>query len=365
MQNSSQAIAEVAGAQAQPPIVALIPAHNEESCIGATIESLLSQRVRPDRIIVVADNCTDRTAQVAQAKGVEVIQTEGNRHRKAGALNYALDRYLPTFDGSARLLIMDADTILTPDWIANATRWLAIRPGAGAVCTIYTGRDAPGILPLLQRVDYAQEARRISRRRCRVDVLTGVATLFTASLLTEVASSRGTRIRGVTGEVYDTNSLTEDFEITLAIRSLGYDPVSPRDVCAVTDVMTTWSDLGRQRTRWQRGTVETLVSYGFSPLTRRLWFTQIWTYGLSLVFPLMLALLLTTWTVRGLHFEPLWLLVFPLFYLEQIMISWRIGYRAGLTSLLIVHFWVYETSRTVIFWKALAKALLHSERRWS
>src|ERR671936_346307 len=71
-------------------IVAVIPAHDEEEQIGDTVRSLLQQSVRPDRIIVVADNCTDATAAVAAAcGGVEVLATVDNHSRKAGALNQA------------------------------------------------------------------------------------------------------------------------------------------------------------------------------------------------------------------------------------------------------------------------------------
>jgi len=50
-------------------IVALIPAHNEEASIQLTIASLHAQIVRPDRIIVIADNCTYRTPALARGPG--------------------------------------------------------------------------------------------------------------------------------------------------------------------------------------------------------------------------------------------------------------------------------------------------------
>ncbi len=346
-------------------VVALIPAHNEEASIGATVRSVLGQSRRPDRIVVIADNCNDATVEIAQSLNVEVIRTVGNIHRKAGALNYALDQVLPHLDDQTRVLTIDADTVLSPDWIENALRWQQARPHAGAICTIYQGRNGRGILPILQRIDYAQEARRVGRRQGRVDVLTGVATLFTAGLLRQVASERGTTVRGRVGEIYDVDSLTEDFEITLAIKQLGYLPISPRDVVAVTDVMATWADLKRQRTRWQRGTVETLMAYGYSRLTRRHWVTQVWSYGLSLVFPLMLGLLALSWYVGGISYEPIWLLTLPLFYAEHILLSWRLGWKEGLVAISIVPFWIYENFRIFVFWFALYKAMRNGERRWA
>ncbi|RJT83434.1 glycosyltransferase [Arthrobacter cheniae] len=50
-------------------VTVLIPAHNEEASLPQTIASLKSQSHRPDRIIVVADNCTDATIRLAHEAG--------------------------------------------------------------------------------------------------------------------------------------------------------------------------------------------------------------------------------------------------------------------------------------------------------
>jgi cellulose synthase/poly-beta-1,6-N-acetylglucosamine synthase-like glycosyltransferase len=59
----------------------LIPAHNEEAQLGMALESVLRQSRPVDRIIVVSDNSTDRTVQIARRRanrGVEVIETVDN-----------------------------------------------------------------------------------------------------------------------------------------------------------------------------------------------------------------------------------------------------------------------------------------------
>ncbi len=55
-------------------LTVLVPAHNEATGIRATLESLLAQSHPPDRVIVVADNCTDDTADIAREVGVEVLR---------------------------------------------------------------------------------------------------------------------------------------------------------------------------------------------------------------------------------------------------------------------------------------------------
>ena len=53
-------------------LTVLVPAHDETLTIGATLESLWAQARRPERVVVVADNCTDDTADVARRGGAEV-----------------------------------------------------------------------------------------------------------------------------------------------------------------------------------------------------------------------------------------------------------------------------------------------------
>src|SRR5690242_20568119 len=53
----------------------LVPAHNEELLIGKTLSSLATLEYPTDRyaVHVIADNCTDRTAEIAQAAGAKVL----------------------------------------------------------------------------------------------------------------------------------------------------------------------------------------------------------------------------------------------------------------------------------------------------
>ena len=71
-------------------LTVLVPAHNEALTIVATLESLWRQTRPPDKVVVVADNCTDDTADLARRHGADVFTTVGNTDKKAGALNQAL-----------------------------------------------------------------------------------------------------------------------------------------------------------------------------------------------------------------------------------------------------------------------------------
>jgi cellulose synthase/poly-beta-1,6-N-acetylglucosamine synthase-like glycosyltransferase len=77
-------------------VTVLVPAHNEEVSLPATLASLREQTRPPERVIVVADNCTDSTVALAEAAGAEVVESVDNTHKKADALNQVLARLLPT-----------------------------------------------------------------------------------------------------------------------------------------------------------------------------------------------------------------------------------------------------------------------------
>lgn len=104
-------------------VLALVPAHDEESSIAQTIESLRRQG-RAIAITVVADNCTDDTVAVARRLGCDVIESVDDTDAKAGALNQALKQILPGCGPDGYVLVTDADTVLGADFVSRgcATR---------------------------------------------------------------------------------------------------------------------------------------------------------------------------------------------------------------------------------------------------
>ncbi|MBP7069321.1 MAG: glycosyltransferase, partial [Methanothrix sp.] len=74
-------------------ILTIVPAHNEEPTLDSCINGIRNQTIETD-ILVVCDNCTDKTEQLAQSLEVNTLKTINNVHKKSGALNQALDKYL-------------------------------------------------------------------------------------------------------------------------------------------------------------------------------------------------------------------------------------------------------------------------------
>lgn len=97
----------------EPGFTVLMPAHDEARGIGVSIEAVMAQLQAADRLLVVADNCTDDTALLARAMGAEVIERfEPSLHGKG----YALEFGRAHLHGKAGdvVIILDADCLAAP-----------------------------------------------------------------------------------------------------------------------------------------------------------------------------------------------------------------------------------------------------------
>ncbi len=346
-------------------ITVLIPAHNEQDGLAATLAGLLTQSRPPDRVIVVADNCTDATADIARAAGVQVFETVGNVHRKAGALNQALKRHLPVMGRGDAVMVMDADTVLDPRFIEVAAGLLEADPVLSAVGGIFYGEPGHGLLGQFQRNEYTRYALQLRARQGRVFVLTGTATLFRAEALLDVAAARGLYLPGDAGCVYDTEAITEDNELTLALKSLGATMISPQRCRVTTELMPTWRNLRRQRLRWQRGALENIATYGLTPATLRYWGQQLGLgYGTIALSLAVLLLALTVLAVDEWIWFPFWIVAGSVFVIERVGTVWAGGIRARLLAALVFPEIAYDLFLQSVFLASLINITLGRRKSW-
>lgn len=346
-------------------VTVLIPAHNEEKILPTTLPALLAQSRRPERVVVVADNCTDGTVAVARANGVEWFETQDNTEKKAGALNQMLHELLPTLGNNDVVMVMDADTTLDQGFIAEAVRRFEYDRALMAVGGIFYGEPGHGVIGQFQRNEYIRYSREINRRRGRVFVLTGTSSLFRPAGLRAVAAARGVSIPGRNGDVYDTHALTEDNELTIALKSLGALMVSPPPCTVVTELMPNWHALWRQRMRWQRGAVENIGMYGLTLATARYWGQQMAIgYGTIAIYSFMLLMLVMVLAVDSWVWFPFWIGIGTLFVVERIVTVWRGGWRARLLAASLVPELVYDLFLSTVFVKGLADITLRRRAKW-
>lgn len=346
-------------------LTVLVPAHNEEAGIGATLASLRAQSHPPERVVVVADNCTDRTAEIARAAGAEVFTSVGNRHKKAGALNQALAEILPGQGENDLILVMDADTALDDGFLAAAVRRMSADRALMAIGGLFYGEEGKGLIGQFQRNEYTRYARDLRRRRGLVFVLTGTATVFRPRALRAVADERGRILPGVPGDVYDTLVLTEDNEITLALKNLGGLIVSPAECTVVTEVMPTWRSLWAQRLRWQRGALENLGAYGLRPATFRYWAQQLGIgYGVIALFSYLLLMLLMALSFDSWVWFPFWLGTGLIFTVERVITVWKGGWRARVLAATLFPELLYALFLDIVYLKGILDMSLGRTATW-
>ena len=146
------------GEPRESPLSFVIPAYNEEAVLAETLAALnRAARVvgKAFEVVVVADSCTDRTAEIAREHGarvVEVSHRQISKTRNAGAAAARGDR----------LIFVDADTHVTAEPIAAAISALAAGALGGGVRVRFDGRMPLWVRMLLGATTSALRGLRVA-----------------------------------------------------------------------------------------------------------------------------------------------------------------------------------------------------------
>lgn len=231
----------------------VIAAHNEEPVIGNLVRSILTQDYPRDLIecFVVADACTDKTAEEAAKAGA--IAWERNdlaRKGKSWVLDYAFDRILNEYgDEFEAFFVMDADNIIAPNYVSIMNQ--AFDAGY-LVCTSYRNSknfDSSWISSayatwFLREAKFLNNARMMIGTSCAIS---GSGWLVSAAI-----------IRGMHG--WDFHTLTEDIQFSTFCCAnniqIGYAPAEFFDEQPLT-FKASWT----QRMRWTKGFYQVFFSY--------------------------------------------------------------------------------------------------------
>ncbi|MEU1670946.1 glycosyltransferase family 2 protein [Streptomyces roseifaciens] len=194
-------------------------------------------------------------------------------------------------------------------------------------------------------------------------MLTGTATLFRVRTLREIKSARLEGRIGGGSSYYSLASLTEDDEMTKAVRTLGYRTASPPGCAVVTEVMTTLPKLWHQRLRWQHG-AENLRDYGWTRVTAP-YIVRQGFMGLSVLF-LALYLVFTGWMLaRGRpEFRPFWLAVGLVFVAEKVVTARGAGWRSQLLASTLAVELAYDMFQHAVYLRSLWDMAHRREELW-
>lgn len=235
-----------APAPATPPLPRfdiVVPAHDEEPVVAATVASLLATAYPADhrRVHVVADNCTDGTAQKAAAAGARVlVRVDPTRRGKGFALAFAFERLLAE-GWSDALVIVDADTLVAPNLLAASAVRLA--HGEQALQAEYGVRNAQASWRTrLMRLAFTlfHDVRSLARERLGLSCgLRGNGMVFTAALLRRVP--------------HDAFSIVEDLEYGLRLGRAGVRVAYVAEAQVAGEMAVSEQASRSQRRRWEGG----------------------------------------------------------------------------------------------------------------
>lgn len=234
----------------RPPLAVVIPAHDEAAIIARTLESVRAQLDGRDRLVVVADNCSDSTADEARRAGAEVVERIDAERRGKG---YALARGLEAVREDPRpiVVVLDADCELSTACLDRLARRAATtkRP----VQAVYL-MDPPANPTAGDRVSALAVRFKNLVRPLGLDRM-GLGVLLTGS-------GMSFPIETLEGVDLATGDLVEDMGLGIELARRGRTPT----LCPGARVSSRLpgADASRrsQRTRWEHGHLATLVRHG-------------------------------------------------------------------------------------------------------
>ena len=227
----------------------VVPAHNEAGAIARCVSSisacLVPDAVEP-QIVVVADNCTDATADFAKASGARVlVRSDPERRAKGFALQFAFAILLD--EGFDAVLVVDADSVVDSNFLQESVR--LFRAGADGVQARYLVLNSDSS-PRTRLMNVAFMAFNVLRARARERLRLSVGI-----------SGNGFGLSRATLESvpYQTHSLVEDLDYHLRLVEAGRAIVFADRTRVRAEMPTDGRAASTQRARWEGGRLRTAV----------------------------------------------------------------------------------------------------------
>jgi cellulose synthase/poly-beta-1,6-N-acetylglucosamine synthase-like glycosyltransferase len=237
-----------------PTVTIVVPAHNEERVIVRTLDSLYNTKYPASKleVIIADDGSTDSTAQAVR----RFRRTHRDRCRirlirrpnrgKASVLNYAIQRHAR----GELIMCLDADSYLLPDSLSHAVAHFRDRQVLALSSNVNVIEDST-LLSLIQRFEYivCYHMKRGQAQWGAEYIIGGIGSMFRRSMLQKVS-------------YYDTNTMTEDIDLTFKIlvnKSKREKIVFAADSIVYTEAVHSLGALMRQRYRWKYGRNQTYL----------------------------------------------------------------------------------------------------------
>ena len=233
---------------ARGSLAIVVPAHNEASMIAGTLRSILPDLGPSDRLLVVADNCSDETATIASASGAEtIVRTDETRRGKGYALDFGI-RHLARAAPDV-VIVIDADCQVAAGAIDRLARicMYTARP-VQALYLMYSPPDA-GLMTRIAEFAWVvkNQVRPLGAHRLGLSCqLMGTGMAFPWSCISTANLASG--------------HIVEDLKLGLELVRAGSPPLFC-PYALVTSVFPASKDgIQSQRARWEHGHLGVIAS---------------------------------------------------------------------------------------------------------
>ncbi|TAL46731.1 glycosyltransferase family 2 protein [archaeon] len=230
-----------------PKVSIIVPAHNEERTIDATLQSLLNLDYPKKllQIIAVDDGSTDRTLQKMRKFSKHVTVLTKKNGGKASALNAGIK-----IARGDIVATTDADSYVESNALRNTLGYF--RGKVAAVTTSIKIAEPKTFVQKVQAIEYLFNIiyRKVFSIMNSIFVVPGPFSLYKRSVLEIVGG-------------FEENNITEDMEIALRLQSRGYGVENSVPAFTYTHAPATIRQLFMQRVRWYRGFIINMRRYHY------------------------------------------------------------------------------------------------------
>jgi 1,2-diacylglycerol 3-beta-glucosyltransferase len=234
-------------AAARHTFAILVPAHNEELLLPRLLDNLRQLDYPRDRyaVHVVADNCTDRTAERAHAGGAIIHERFDTQLKAKGfALRWVLQELRDSNTAYDAFIVLDADSVVSPNFLRVMDGRLA--SGAAVIQAYYSVLNVGD--SALASLRYAALAalhyvRPLGRSALRLSCgLKGNGMCFASAVVDQFG--------------WDWFTLAEDVEFHLALVSRGVRVDFACEATVLADMPVNLAQAASQNDRWERGRLQ-------------------------------------------------------------------------------------------------------------
>lgn len=368
----------------KPSVSIIVPAFNEEAGIVASVNSLLKQTYPNFNIVVVNDGSTDNTQKLLEDNyfnNPRVTLLEKSNGGKASALNFGVSR-----SSSDYIMCIDGDTVLVPKCVETLVGKLkngydAIAPMVGIANGQNIINSQPNELEVPKkisaRMQWVEYMRSYIIFRCSVKskncitVISGACGMISRTMFNKTGG-------------YKEDNLGEDMELTMNIHYHGGKIQFLAEILSWTEAPDNIKELGKQRHRWFRGSLQSLSAYSKLLFGKRnftfkwlmlpyIWISDVFGVWVELsAWIYTIYLLCTDQFTDWYGFVALWTIILLGHYLNSVLVMMfanrkikyhkRLGRAIGISMIegFTYHF-------LYVYWivKAHLSEIFKTERKWN